>query len=326
MIIWKEFKGTKSNWNKLVYDLNMSSYAQMYNWGEVKDNSEMIVQRIVGFDNFDIVCAAQIFCKKLPLRLLFVWIPGGPLGPLKYFGCNFINFIKTHNNSKYIFCKSDFYRLNSEDDINVLKLNNWSKSKFKLNSGLSLSYNPSINIDKRVNKTSKNWKRNLKRSFKKSSKPQLVENIKKLELKELYNELNNYKGIKTNIDIDQIRLIISKFSENIILFRCDNFEGKLISFRGSIYYKNLGWDIFAATSIEGRKLYSSYSVFWELMKSCSEKNISVYDMGGVDPENNKGVYNFKKGSGSELVRFIGEWDFSSHYILKYLFNLILKFK
>jgi lipid II:glycine glycyltransferase (peptidoglycan interpeptide bridge formation enzyme) len=326
MIIWREFQGDKDEWNKITYDLNISSYAQMYNWGEVKDNSHLKVQRIIGIDNLNVVCAAQVFYKKFPLSFIFVWIPGGPLGPLKYFDNHFIKFLKIKNKVKFIFCKSDFYRLKLEKDINVLKLNNWSKSVFKLNSGLSLNYNPSIEINKRLNEASKNWKRNLKRSIKKSPEPYQVNNLKEFELKEIYNELNNYKGIKANVDFTQMKLIISKFSENIILYRCDNLEGKIISFRGSLYFKNLGWDIFAATSIEGRKLYSSYYVFWDLMKSCSNKNINRYDMGGINPKKNPGVYNFKKGSGAELVSFIGEWDYSSHFILRYICNLILKFQ
>ena len=92
MIIWREFQGDKDEWNKITYDLNISSYAQMYNWGEVKDNSHLKVQRIIGIDNLNVVCAAQVFYKKLPLSFIFVWIPGGPLGPLKYFDNHFIKF------------------------------------------------------------------------------------------------------------------------------------------------------------------------------------------------------------------------------------------
>jgi lipid II:glycine glycyltransferase (peptidoglycan interpeptide bridge formation enzyme) len=46
------------------------------------------------------------------------------------------------------------------------------------------------------------------------------------------------------------------------------------------------------------------------MKLCGERNVQWYDMSGVDPVNNKGVYDFKKGTGAQDLQYLGEWEYA----------------
>ena len=55
MILLSEFQGEKTECNEAVFSLDNKSYAQMYNWGEVKSQSHWNVQRIVGKKNNKIV-------------------------------------------------------------------------------------------------------------------------------------------------------------------------------------------------------------------------------------------------------------------------------
>ena len=48
-----------------------------------------------------------------------------------------------------------------------------------------------------------------------------------------------------------------------------------------------------------------------LMKQCAERGVRWYDMGGVDPVNNRGVYDFKKGTGARALEYLGEWEWST---------------
>ena len=66
-----------------------------------------------------------------------------------------------------------------------------------------------------------------------------------------------------------------------------------------------GFDILAATNSEGRKVYASYGVFWEIIKYFKLSKLKNYDLSGIDEINNKGVYNFKKGTGSVIVKYLG---------------------
>ena len=36
--------------------------------------------------------------------------------------------------------------------------------------------------------------------------------------------------------------------------------------------------------------------------------MNLFDLGGIDPINNRGVYDFKKGTGATQIDYEGEWD------------------
>jgi lipid II:glycine glycyltransferase (peptidoglycan interpeptide bridge formation enzyme) len=62
------------------------------------------------------------------------------------------------------------------------------------------------------------------------------------------------------------------------------------------------------------------------MKQCEERGVTWYDMSGVDPDKNKGGYDFKKGTGAEDLKYLGEWDRASFPLLRPLANLLVKWR
>jgi lipid II:glycine glycyltransferase (peptidoglycan interpeptide bridge formation enzyme) len=49
-------------------------------------------------------------------------------------------------------------------------------------------------------------------------------------------------------------------------------------------------------------------------------------MGGIDPENNKGVYHFKKGTGAKEIRYLGEWEWSNSEMFRKVANWGIRYK
>jgi lipid II:glycine glycyltransferase (peptidoglycan interpeptide bridge formation enzyme) len=49
----------------------------------------------------------------------------------------------------------------------------------------------------------------------------------------------------------------------------------------------------------------------------------MLELGGIDPENNKGVFDFKNGTGAQITTYLGEWDQSSPNGLRKLISIIL---
>ena len=76
----------------------------------------------------------------------------------------------------------------------------------------------------------------------------------------------------------------------------------------SICFEEIAWDYIAITTPAGRKNYASYAVFWALAESCFQLGMRRFDLGGIDPINNRGVYDFKKGTGATQIDYEGEWD------------------
>ena len=61
--------------------------------------------------------------------------------------------------------------------------------------------------------------------------------------------------------------------------------------------------LLGATSDEGLKSKGAYLLQWTLIKWLKENGFRWYDLGGIDPERNPGVYHFKRGlSGTDITQ------------------------
>lgn len=62
--------------------------------------------------------------------------------------------------------------------------------------------------------------------------------------------------------------------------------------------------LLGATSEEGMKSKAAYLLQWRMMEWMKSRGIRWYDLGGINPELNPGVYHFKKGFGGLDVRYV----------------------
>ena len=61
--------------------------------------------------------------------------------------------------------------------------------------------------------------------------------------------------------------------------------------------------LLGATADQGLKSKGAYLLHWNMMQWLKESGIRWYDLGGIDPEQNPGVYSFKKGfSGADVTQ------------------------
>lgn len=68
--------------------------------------------------------------------------------------------------------------------------------------------------------------------------------------------------------------------------------GHVASFLGDTCVYLLG-----ASNDQGRQTKASYLLQWRVIQAAREKGLQWYDLGGIDPEGNPGVYHFKQGMG-----------------------------
>jgi len=108
--------------------------------------------------------------------------------------------------------------------------------------------------------------------------------------------------------------------QQIVLYRCDDDQGELLSLLGCLVLGNRACALFWATNERGRELHASYAIFWALVQHCKRIGIASYDLAGIDPVANPGVYRFKRASGAAPVEFLGEWDWASPSWLRWLGN------
>lgn len=84
--------------------------------------------------------------------------------------------------------------------------------------------------------------------------------------------------------------------------------------------------LLGASYKEFMKYYSQYLLQWRMINYAYENNYQVYNFYGIDGdfnENSKnyGLFDFKKGFGSEVVELIGEFDLIINKPLYYLYKL-----
>jgi hypothetical protein len=62
-----------------------------------------------------------------------------------------------------------------------------------------------------------------------------------------------------------------------------------------------------ATSDEGLNLKGAYLLQWRMIQWLKENGVRYYNLGGINPETNPGVYHFKKGLSGEDVLYLPPW-------------------
>ena len=107
-----------------------------------------------------------------------------------------------------------------------------------------------------------------------------------------------------------LQALFSHVGNHVVVYRCSDADGKLLAFRACAFVGDKAWDLLAATAVAGRKSYASYAAFWALMQDCHHRGVKHYDLSGIDPAGNRGVYDFKQGTGATPVEYTGEWEWA----------------
>jgi hypothetical protein len=120
----------------------------------------------------------------------------------------------------------------------------------------------------------------------------------------LYRDMLDRKRFETAVDIDEFGRLYEalRARSELILFLCysgdDVVSGIVCSALGEKGIYTLG-----ATSDSGLQSKGAYLLQWSMVRWLKENGFRYYDLGGIDPEINPGVYHFKKGlSGQDVIR------------------------
>lgn len=312
---WTVWDGTTSEWNNTIRHFDDMNVYQTSEWADHKSTSGWSVLRLVCLaDGARVVTAAQCLHRSGPLSTVVVWIPGGPIGDLGTVTSKFVNLLKSHLNTKLIYVRIAVMRPFDDVTSRQLASYKWIKSATTIGTKSSLVHLLDAEASIRLTRCSTNWKRNLKRSSKIQSPPYIWHKPDSTSLSSAYQEMNDYKqieGVSLNRSAQDLQSVIDVFGDKLILVRSDDANGNVLAIRGALCFGDTAWDYIAITTPAGRKTYASHAVFWALAESCFQLGLNRFDLGGIDPINNRGVYDFKKGTGSFQVDYEGEWDSAS---------------
>jgi lipid II:glycine glycyltransferase (peptidoglycan interpeptide bridge formation enzyme) len=131
---------------------------------------------------------------------------------------------------------------------------------------------------------------------------------------DIYNEVVDLKkSFRADWRADPNRLsqFVASFGDAFYLVRAVSPDGTTLAYRAAVTFGTVGFDILAATRHEGRKCYASHVATHGLLEHLGKAGYTHYDFGGVDRNNNSGVYNFKHGAGGSDHCYMGEWHIST---------------
>lgn len=121
---------------------------------------------------------------------------------------------------------------------------------------------------------------------------------------QMYREMRKRKTFDTTVDIEEFRrmqqVLTAKHRMQVLI--CEEHgvpvAGLVASAMGTSAIYILG-----ATSDRGLNSKGAYLLQWTLITSLKENGVKSYDLGGIDPEGNPGVFHFKQGfSGADVYQ------------------------
>jgi len=121
---------------------------------------------------------------------------------------------------------------------------------------------------------------------------------------QIYNQMRRRKTFETTVDVEEFGRIQEDLveSQRMRTMICEDkgapVAGLVTSAMGDSAIYLLG-----ATSEDGLKSQGAYLLQWTMMRWLKERGVRWYDLGGIDPVGNPGVYSFKKGfSGADVTQ------------------------
>jgi lipid II:glycine glycyltransferase (peptidoglycan interpeptide bridge formation enzyme) len=117
-------------------------------------------------------------------------------------------------------------------------------------------------------------------------------------------------------DFENLKKDLNNYS---IFFVCFDKNGKPLAYRTIIIIGDNAWDLAAATSFDGRKLFAGFGILVQVLDYLRSKNICKYDLGAINKKT-IGINSFKIGTGAHPTHYVGEYEYSGFKILNFITN------
>jgi len=156
----------------------------------------------------------------------------------------------------------------------------------------------------------KKWRYELTKSEKAPTEIRFVADDESYRrFQKIFNDFVTAKGFFADPDADFLAPVQAELGAGeklkIGLAEC---EGQIVS--GGLWGM-LGdtavW-VLGASTLEGLENRAAYRLQWETIALAKESGMKWYDLGGINPESNPGVYHFKKGLGGEDLTAPGPFE------------------
>jgi hypothetical protein len=151
----------------------------------------------------------------------------------------------------------------------------------------------------------KKWRNRLNQSDKKNLKVVVGNGPDEYRtFRRLYCEMKKRKNFESTVDVDEFANIQNDLpeSQRMRILICEDGTGPVAALVASAIGDSAVY-VLGATGNDALNTRGAYLLQWTLIKWLKENGFKWYDLGGIDPESNPGVYHFKKGlSGKDVCQ------------------------
>ncbi|HEC15234.1 MAG TPA: peptidoglycan bridge formation glycyltransferase FemA/FemB family protein [Sedimenticola sp.] len=323
MVNWTVFEGAAAAWDEVLAAVEPGNFYQCHAWGEYRGGMGWQPLRLIGRrGDGAVVTLAQMLLRRR-LGATVVWIPGGPAGDTACWAQTLPQMLRARFGAA-CYCRVNLLREGTAATADTLRGCGWRPPSARLGTGLSLELDLQGAAAERLTLASRNWRRNLRRSTKYGLSIELWREPDPAQMVSIYRDMESYKGLAAQSSEQALGAMVERLGPRLLLFRCLDDEGHLLALRAAGLAGPRAWDLLAAASRAARKLYASHALFWALTEACRDRGATAYDLGGADPTGNKGVFDFKCGSGAHLIEYAGEWEWAGIPLLAQAVGMMMK--
>ena len=323
MSTWKLFtnKENPAAWDEALTRFDQFSPFQSYAWGEQRRALGWTPYRWLACnDENEIVAMMQGYVRRYPFGIGLVWSEGGPTGDLSLFDDGFAKAVKEATGLRSIYYRFRCDRPRQIEDALRLSAQGWTIPWSPLTPNYTMTIDVSRTPEELLASCERNWRRNLKRSTECNLSVKEWFDATAEEVVEVYRSMETVKGLEEQHSLAEVEQLLSHLRDNIVLYRCDDADGRLVSLMGCLVAGDRACLVLSATGPHGRDTHASYAIFWHLIQHCQRIGLREFDFAGIDPVRNPGVYRFKRAAGGVPVELLGEWDWASRPWLRWLGN------
>jgi hypothetical protein len=136
---------------------------------------------------------------------------------------------------------------------------------------------------------------------------------------DLFDDFRSRKGFAVDLDAKFFRELQGTLrGSDALTLRYIETDGKMAAGHLSTTLGDTCVYVLGATTDESLRTNAAYRLQWHVLKEAKEKGEKWYDLGGIDPEGNPGVYHFKSGLGGVEIRAPGPFEFARPSIRSHL--------
>jgi lipid II:glycine glycyltransferase (peptidoglycan interpeptide bridge formation enzyme) len=312
-------KINKIEWEGLLPQFNDATIYQTWSYGAVRWGEKNLSHVVLKKDN-QVVGLAQLTIMKVPIiKAGIAYIPWGPLWRKKGnedSAENFESIIRALRD-EYVSKQGLFLRMTphimdgeKSKEACAILVNEGFKKNIFASEYRTLIVDLSPPLQEIRKKFNPKWRNKLSGAEKNGL--HIIEG-NSMDLyrvfQELQKEMQARKEYVPGVDYDEFGMIQKELPEHLKMkimvceYNSEPIAAAIVSAIGS-----MGIYLLGATGSKWSNLKGSYFIHWRMMSWLKEQGYSLYDLGGINPAANPGVYTFKVGFPGSDVHHIGQFE------------------